>query len=300
MSLLKEIENMAVDSAIPITDLLRKCLVLASELGIKELESWAKHELNGYQDENSIPQYRIIPVQNYANISSGYTNFNKVPFPIGRLPDELREQYEKQTFAMPITEIADMADSHKDERAIYLAWNPNHIYLLNAREEKIFNGELISVWKAFSKSSLLGILDTVRNRILEFIIQIKKENPDLDVTTEDRISSLNEEDKQRVTNIFNQTFYGGISQMMVASNNSTQIHDVVIKSGDMQELQKQLGQLGVEEEDINKLVKAINEDNKAGEKFGQKVRQWLKDKSASISDKVAVDSITQLLLQYFS
>src|ERR1022692_2281964 len=58
--LLDEIINLAVESKQPITDLLRKCIVLAHQIKNDRLKSWATRELNGYDIDDEIPPYRVL------------------------------------------------------------------------------------------------------------------------------------------------------------------------------------------------------------------------------------------------
>ena len=59
-SLLKEIRDAAVDANVPIANVLRKCAVLGAKLKHNELRDWALQELNGYKDENDLPEYRKV------------------------------------------------------------------------------------------------------------------------------------------------------------------------------------------------------------------------------------------------
>lgn len=59
--LLDDIIDLATDSTQPITTLLRKCVVLAHQLGNDRLKAWANGELNGYDSSNNLPEYRVIP-----------------------------------------------------------------------------------------------------------------------------------------------------------------------------------------------------------------------------------------------
>ncbi len=55
MSLLRDIQNSAIDANEPIGALLRKCKVLAVQLGSAEFKDWVENELNGYVSKGSIP-----------------------------------------------------------------------------------------------------------------------------------------------------------------------------------------------------------------------------------------------------
>jgi hypothetical protein len=60
MSLLREIQEDAIDSGVSIEDLLRKCMLLAARLGNEEFKKWINQELNGYSTKEELPKYRII------------------------------------------------------------------------------------------------------------------------------------------------------------------------------------------------------------------------------------------------
>ena len=91
-SLLKEIRNAAVDANVPIANVLRKCAVLGAQLKNNDLRDWALQELNGYKDENDLPEYRKVmaPLKgDFAGpFQSGYTN---APVPAMLLPAELQD-----------------------------------------------------------------------------------------------------------------------------------------------------------------------------------------------------------------
>ncbi|RZG43836.1 AbiTii domain-containing protein, partial [Acinetobacter wuhouensis] len=60
MSLLREIQNDAVNSNVKVSDLLRRCKVLAYRLGNEDFKTWVDSELNGYELLDGIPSYRIF------------------------------------------------------------------------------------------------------------------------------------------------------------------------------------------------------------------------------------------------
>lgn len=59
-SLVIELQVEATNSSVSILELLRKALVVAKKLEVKDFEDWIELERNGYTDNQSIPQYRYI------------------------------------------------------------------------------------------------------------------------------------------------------------------------------------------------------------------------------------------------
>ena len=58
VTLLREIQDAAVGTDVPVSVLLRRCLVLAARLEHEPLRDWARQELEGYSDDADLPPYR--------------------------------------------------------------------------------------------------------------------------------------------------------------------------------------------------------------------------------------------------
>jgi AbiTii len=62
MQLLDEIIDLAVDNSASVSVLLRKCLVLAHTLKNERLKTWVEKELDGYDNEDELPEYRRVEI----------------------------------------------------------------------------------------------------------------------------------------------------------------------------------------------------------------------------------------------
>ena len=62
MGLLTEIQNDALSDTTPVATLLRKVLVLASNIDSDLLEDWVRHELHGYPADVEVPKYRTMGI----------------------------------------------------------------------------------------------------------------------------------------------------------------------------------------------------------------------------------------------
>ena len=72
MSLLRDIQNAAIDNKTSLETLLRKCRVLASRLQNDELKIWVQHELDGYFGCEDLPKYRRIVGQGCGHFSGPF------------------------------------------------------------------------------------------------------------------------------------------------------------------------------------------------------------------------------------
>src|SRR5689334_12658281 len=93
MSLLKEIQDAAVNDSTPLAVLLRKCMVLAATLDNDTLREWASHELNGYSSKealDALPDYRKLHAPAHGSFSNGYYWYDDLPIPASLLPKKSR------------------------------------------------------------------------------------------------------------------------------------------------------------------------------------------------------------------
>ena len=60
MSIVLELQQQAIDSNTDILSLLRKALLVARKLSLKDFEVWINNELNGYQNCEYVPDYRKV------------------------------------------------------------------------------------------------------------------------------------------------------------------------------------------------------------------------------------------------
>ncbi|HXA14796.1 MAG TPA: hypothetical protein VNW23_06675 [Opitutaceae bacterium] len=58
MSLLREIQEEATKTGSDVLVLLRKCRVLAARIGNQDLKMWVQRELDGYGNDDDLPDYR--------------------------------------------------------------------------------------------------------------------------------------------------------------------------------------------------------------------------------------------------
>jgi AbiTii-like protein len=60
-SIVLELRRDSINSAVAVSDLLRKALLIATKLDIPDFKTWVENELDGYRNSNSIPPYRVGP-----------------------------------------------------------------------------------------------------------------------------------------------------------------------------------------------------------------------------------------------
>lgn len=158
----------------------------------------------------------------------------------------------------------------------------------------------VEAWAEFGANQLVEIVNTVRNRILDFSLAVWKEEPN---AGEPNTSTAHRLEAKKVTQIFNTTVYGGAANLVGAATDSTVVFNIT--ANDFGALEKVLSEQGVGESDIAELKDALTAEPqlKADGSFGSKVSSWIAamiKKAAEGTWNVGVAAAGNLLSQAIS
>lgn len=205
MTLLREIQAAALDSSVDLADLLRKCKVLAARLRHAEFSAWVGHELNGYEDRQSIPSYRRVTTNSLGHFSGPFgSGARNAPIPPSNIAKKFRHYVTEQAFAESVSALAQLAKA--DQGTLQSKWPADLIKYVQSNCVIYEDMVLIDAWRTIPSSTISGILDTVRTRVLDFVLAIEEEEPLAGDTAPGEPAKLQ---PQAVTNIFNTTINGG-------------------------------------------------------------------------------------------
>ena len=270
-SLLKEIRDATVDANVPIANVLRKCAVLGDQLNNGELRDWALQELQGYKSEDEVPEYRKIGALLRGNLvgpqQSGYKN---MPIPAMCLPEQLRDRADISVLAEGVAGLERLLEGEGD--TLTFTWPGDWIARAQHKGQIMQGYVLYAAWQDISKSSVTGVLDAIRNRVLEFCLRLGKERPELMATDDD--SPPTAADTTAARQVFNNVIIGSqIGNIASASPGATQSAQIGIIPGDMPGLMKALTGAGVPPDEAEALKAAIEQES--GQTGKQKCDSWL-------------------------
>lgn len=231
-TLLHQIQMEAVDGDYDLASLLRNCRVLAQRLNNSDLKQWVVNELDGYGTEAELPSYRVL---SQALLLGHYfgafgAEVRNVQIPTSAVLEEFREHVVGVRFTQGVREIQEQI-ANSEKGALRIAVPPEaHAAIQNTqiREDMVLG----SVIKIVSTSFLQGILDTVRNRILNFTLELESEAP----KTGDPLESLRMNKSDKVQQIFNTEIKGGVSNLAQGSSGFTQ--RIEVPRGDVESLKR--------------------------------------------------------------
>jgi hypothetical protein len=175
MSLLRDIQEATVDQNTSVATLLRKCKILAARLGNEEFKQWIDNELNGYENIHSVPAYRIVDTDSYGEFLGFGVHMKNVPLPLSHLSRELRDKIRKCYLGQPIRTYEAFIEEEKKENP-QEPWPAGTTALLVERVYKDLN--CVRAWKLIPRSALVDLVDTIKTRVLNFVLEIEKEVPD--------------------------------------------------------------------------------------------------------------------------
>jgi hypothetical protein len=220
--LLLEIQKEAIERSSALSTVLRKCVLFASRLGNKPLRDWAQWELSGYPESSGIPEYRIVNIVKgllfYGDFvdAAGSLVIQNAPVSVLGLPEPFRDDYSNYRICAGVEEIAEETRS-RTERWNRVAW-PAEAYGAFKNKDYSDDLRLVHAWTHLPVSHFVGLLDTIRNRVLEFTIEIGT----LDLKLENGV--LSEESKKATGAQITQTFHQTITDQFPTSQLWNRFH----------------------------------------------------------------------------
>jgi hypothetical protein len=270
MSLLREIQEGAVNLNMPLQVVLHQCLVLAARLGHGPFGEWVEEELSGYPPGDKLPAYRQIRgVASIGNFGGPLgAALNNIPLPVGPIPANLRDRYTTIEFREGVAQLEEMA-SGKGE--LISPWPGD---LVASVANKYHRGyTLLEAHMEISKSAVISVLESVRNKILKFALEIEERHP----VAGDAAPGSKPVPPESVSQIFNTFIMGNAQNVAVASAGAVQ-RAQQLQAGDVVALRRFLTEQGVPALDVAELENAIAADGPPtiGKPFGERVSGWLR------------------------
>jgi hypothetical protein len=159
-SLVLELQTEAISSDTKVSDLLRKALVVASKLKIREFEEWAKNELQGYKD--STPGYRRV--RGSIKAFNPYRGWIPVTFQDAKIAEMLSQK----PIGQSVGELEELISGKDKDAVLTIPYPPEILNTLMGDEELV--PELV-----IGHSQVFGVLEAVKNIILEWSLKLEKD-----------------------------------------------------------------------------------------------------------------------------
>ena len=216
MSLLREIQDAAIDSNVNLAAVLRKCKLLAARLGNPEFKQWVENELSGYPSVDDLPDYRVLQVNSKGHFSGPFqSGLRNADIPLSCIDKKFHRNLKVSYLNQPIAAMESLV-TDASGGTLQEPWNPDLVAYVG---QNIYQGmNCMQAWKVIPVSSIIAALDAVRNRILNFVLEIESESPD---AGEAPVNS-NPVPHEKVHQIFNTYITGSVQNVATGSSNVSQ------------------------------------------------------------------------------
>jgi len=301
MSLLRDIQNAALDSKVHLPDLLRKCKVLAARLGNQDFKSWVDAELNGYGERDPLPSYRSFRVESQGNFAGPFgSGLNHAPIPLSCLPERFRDMLLTHHSREPISALSDLVSKSDSSPSFRVPWPADLVAYVG--QDIYDNMNCLSAWQVIPRGAIVGILDTVRTRVLNFVLEIESEAPDAG----EAAPGVQPLPQERVNQVFHTEIYGNVGNVAAGGAGLSQWNVGTVTQGDFNSLRAYLANLGVDTNDLGDLEKATKSDQQSPSRgMGEHTSKWLgkiigkaSSGALEVGTSVASTLLTRALAQY--
>lgn len=184
--LLRQIETGALDSKMPLVDVLRKVVMLGGRVGSPELRDWATRELTGYSVDNEVPDYRKVSLELLYDFTGGFgRGGSRIPMPPENVPAAAREILTSPAqirFSLArLEELAAACSRGNGWQSLSTDLHQQVAHVLNLeqrRRDGRYADQFVSIYWRFDESSIRGIVDAVRTKLVAMVAEMVAEMPD--------------------------------------------------------------------------------------------------------------------------
>lgn len=295
MSLASEIRNAAVNGD-DLGLVLRKCLILAYQLRYEPMIAWVKSELNGYPAarDTPLPDYRKSSGNITVHITNDVWERKSYILPYVAMIAEFRPEMEQLRIYQGVDELADLRTMPPENLAVPLHSNFFRMIQIALVDEGI---SLISAAIPMPPGHIAGILGAIRNRIIEFTLQMEDEFPNLEWDSLQPSPQV-----QAAAAIHYQTTIVGNVDTLSVGQTGDIIREITgqVQPGNWQSLDSFLREMGIADNDIGELNRLLDHAETSEADIGEEAKTWIQRASSKFSEvggKTMVNISTSLLTQ---
>ena len=253
MITLSELRDDLMSHDVPLSSVLRKAYVFARKLGDPLLVRWIKNELHGYnlsewENFKEFPSYRRP-----EGILKGQGPHGIVK-PIIMDDERLLPKFSRNPIPFSIAEIESSIQDSENSGVITFALSP-------AQEKALRKGLSVPAipFLEYVRSAFIGILEAVRNNLLEFVLDLEEKIPTLD------LEDIDDKDRETVERTVIQVIQNPVSCFITGTQTTT------LNWGHLKEILKTtLSSQGVDTKKSEELIKVLEEGEKDKEALAKK------------------------------
>lgn len=266
MNLLDDIRDDLVDQSTDLTDILRKTIMLAQEHQSPVLREWVESELNGYPEFATVPKYRRVRISLAGTFKSPTGHMMPgVGISAAGLHWRVRDSINNLYIHDSVGALEDSLGHDVHHRTLPV----QAVALLRECNQMEEDLELVEAYQQISRYSIVSILQSIRNRLLDFVLEMQKLEA---ASIDENDNGVEPEAAREAVNII----IRGDNNSVVAAGGNIWQEIAPVQQGDLSSLVAHLRAHQVPDEDIQELQNAVKSEHTTTEGgFGPKVRAWM-------------------------
>lgn len=159
---------------------LKRLYVILSDLGDKELHEWVKKELNGYDQNDAIPEYRTVrcvPTGSYETIGYGQIfSYKNRPLPMIDLNDDMKNKLTHENLRLSVEVLSHALQEYKNGKTIGMPLPMETWHIFQRGTNVTITGASLII----DESEIQRVLANVENKILDLLLFLEKKFGNLD------------------------------------------------------------------------------------------------------------------------
>lgn len=223
--LVSELQKACLDSNLRTAEVLQKAYVVARKLGIKEFEDWISKEINGYQINDKIPDYRFVTGQ--VKVWNPYHGWIPV------IADDPRSQeiLNSRPSSQPLGSLEDALVRSRTGNNLMMTFTPEQERDILGENSLYANPKL-----HLSPGVVQGIVDKVRHIVLRWCLDLEAKG----IIGEGMTFSEQEKKAAESSQNIQIHYHGNVSQSQVATVRSSQMITTSVNLDEMKTFVKEL------------------------------------------------------------
>jgi hypothetical protein len=295
-----ELRDSVANSEVNLANVLRQTKIFAYRLGETSFKQWVEYELNGYPADVTLPAYRRRPVQSLGTfVGFGGLQIKNQIIPAYFLPDDLKTTCETVYFRQGIHEIEQIALSKQE--MIY-SWPAEAVILARPHIQVTNGAQLAEAHQVLPNALFESILGVVRNRLLDFLLELAEAHPEV----AQEVTDLKSIPRKDIAETFNITIQGNYN-IIASGRDFSQSVNQTVAPHDLDAVLRVARDLQIPDDDVKDLQDAIKADKTPKQKeFGPKVKEWLGKAMSKLASgvwqmtlKTAPTVISKALADYY-
>lgn len=247
MDILSQIQADLISHNAILSDILRKAKVLAYQIGNANLKKWVNQELDGYKLKVDLPDYRILKTSCFGKWTNGYWMVSGKQVPMYQIEDEkikgILTEFPVYDGIKSVEQLTQRKDGH-------FILPPEVVSFVNHYVQENGYGYM-ELEYAISAHDFEQILDTVKNRLQDFILELGQNwNTKQSLPPQDVLNNLvsvyiynNQSQGDQMTTIFDQ-------KGQQVNNQYNAVGDINININNKDDLISELGKIRSEIERV--------------------------------------------------